>query len=94
VQPTFRTADRKFDKNPFDKKKQACSHTNLESGPSTVHHPPTKRWEHNVILLTRKQNADNITDEDVMEVHRSKELDLETASKTGKRPPVHGPLVK
>jgi hypothetical protein len=63
-----------------------------------------------VILLRRKQNADNITDEDVMEVLRSNEPDLETASKTGtiedlpdillehrsqsNCPPVHGPLVK
>ena len=58
-----------------------------------------------MVLLRRKQNADNITDEDVMEVLRSNELDLETASKTDKiedlpdillehRPPVHGPLVK
>ena len=82
-----------------------------DRGPSTVHRPPssTKRRAHNVILLRRKQNADNITDEDVMEVLRSNELDLETASKTGKiedlpdilehrpqsnRPPVHGRLVK
>jgi hypothetical protein len=75
---------------------------------STVHRPhettSTKRD-----FFKEKQNADNITDEDVMEVLHSNELDLETASKTGKiedlsdileyrpqsnRPPVHGPLVK
>ena len=56
-----------------------------------------------MVLLRRKQNADNIIDEDVMEVLRFNELDLEAASKTGKienlpdillehRPTVHGPF--
>jgi hypothetical protein len=61
-----------------------------------VHRPPSTREGEkiNLIPLKRKQNADNITDEDLMEVLCSNELDLETASKTGKIQNLPGHIIR